>query len=115
MIFLIIGTSCSSSAPYKQRPIGISYKKYKAIQSRRFSKKEVAIVPRQFREPTKFATLFYAPTKVYYVNNNKINRKTNKRLVAARRKSQNNYRDYREATEMARGGSDRGNFSIYDK
>jgi lipopolysaccharide export LptBFGC system permease protein LptF len=107
--------SCSTSAPYRQKPIGIPYKKYKAIQARRYVRKEVAIVPRQFREPSKLSLLFSGPTKVYYVNNNKINRNINKKVAAKRSKSQNNYSNYREATELAKGGTDRSNFSIYDK
>ncbi|MFN0050384.1 MAG: hypothetical protein ACKVOU_14775 [Cytophagales bacterium] len=108
-------SSCTTTASYKQRPTSISYKKYKSIQSRRYVKREVAVVPKQFRTPTKLALLFMSPTKVYYVNNNKINRNINKKAVAVRRKNQNNYQDYRESTDLARGGTDRSNFSIYDK
>lgn len=111
----IIGFSCTSSAPYKQKPLGIPYKKYKAIQARKYKKREVAIVPRQFRDQSHTSSLFTGSVKVYYVNNNKINRNINKKLVAQRRKYQNNYRDYRESADMARGGADRSNFSIYDK
>jgi len=113
--FIFIGFSCTSVAPYKQRPVGIPYKKYKAIQARKYKKREVAIVPRQFRDRSSISTMFSGSMNVYYVNNNKISRNINKKLVTQRRKYQNNYRDYRESADMARGGADRSNFSIYDK
>ena len=97
---------------YRSYPVSISKKKYKAIQARRYKKREVAVVPRQFRDPSKFSMMFTPQTsKVRYVNNNQINRKRNQKAVAVRRRNERNYSDYRDAV----ANTERSNFSIYDK
>lgn len=112
LIFSIAFTQVAYSQ-YRSRPIGMSKKRYKHIKSSHYRKREVAVVPRQFRDSF-WDKIGPRSHKVKYVNANAINKKKNKQMIARKRKEDNNYRDYREQSEFARA-SNGGNFSIYDK
>jgi hypothetical protein len=103
----------------KPRPIGITNKKAKAIQAKRFKPHEIHRYDRQSVSWGMISTnksRKYSPmeSKRYSVNNNSKNRKINKQMVAKKRKNDNNYRYYRDSME-AHQAAEKSNFSIYDK
>ena len=107
--FLFAADSCY--AQYRSKPISISKRRFKQIQARKNIRRE-RYVPRYARSNVYTVR---KPSRPHprYINANAINRKRNKRMVARKRKMDNNYKEYRDFLEARK--SDRSNFSIYDK
>lgn len=101
--------------PYRSYPVGMSKKRFKQIQARKYQKREVAVVPKQFRYNAFDRMRASKTTNVKYVNANAINRKKNQQLAAKKRKMDNRYQEYREGSYYANTGNPKSNFSIYDK
>ena len=103
----------------KPRQITISTKKAKQIQSRRFTPHESrrydnALVRWDVISMNKSRKYNPMESRRYSVNNNNKNRKTNKQMVARKRKQDNNYRYYKDSMEEHKE-AEKSNFSIYDK
>lgn len=113
-------TSCISDGyTSKPRPITITSKKAKQIQSVRFRPHEAKRFDNHLVRWDMIAVnkrRKYSPmeSKRFSVNNNSKNRNNNRQIVKNKRKQDSNYKYYRDAMEVNQQ-AERSNFSIYDK
>jgi hypothetical protein len=114
LIFIFCIFTQLGSAQYRSLPVGMSKKRFKQIQSRKYGRAEIAGYSRSNSGSSFFGAFSSSYVAFKPTNNNKINRNKNQKLIARKRKIDNNYQLYRDYIEKSNRGV-KSNFSIYDK